>query len=153
MYFFFRRKAVDFFSPQQKSLITNAIQQAETNTSGEIRVFIESKCAYVNAIDRAKELFEQLNMYHTADRNAVLVYIAIKHRQLAIWADEGIHQQLGSSFWQQQVNTMIYHFNSNDYAEGIASIVTDIGTALTQHFPYDKVNDVNELPNDIVFGK
>ncbi len=152
MFNWFNKKAADFFSIQEKELIVNAVKTAELQTSGEVRVYIESKCLFVNPLDRARELFEQLNMYNTAERNAVLVYIAMKHRQLAVFGDDGIYQKTGASFWNEQVTTMLHHFNSSDYAEGIAEVVLKIGKALQQHFPYDAVNDVNELPDDIVFG-
>jgi len=84
MFNWFRNNAEDYFTPHQKDVIVAAIKQAEKQTSGEVRVFIESKCQYVNAIDRAKELFEKLDMHKTEQRNAVIVYVALKHRQLAI---------------------------------------------------------------------
>ena len=152
MFSLFNKKTEDFFAPHEKQTITAAIKQAEKRTSGEVRVFIESKCNYVNAIDRAKELFEKLDMYKTENRNAVLVYVALKHRQLAVFADDGIYEKTGNSFWLQQVQTMLRHFNTEDYADGIAQVVSHIGEALHQHFPYQK-NDINELSDDIVFGK
>ena len=39
------------------------------------------------------------------------------------------------------------------YAQGLAQIVTEIGDVLRQYFPYDKDNDKNELPDEIVFGR
>jgi hypothetical protein len=48
MFNFFRKKATDFFSSEEKELITSSIQHAEKQTSGEVRVFIESKCTYVS---------------------------------------------------------------------------------------------------------
>jgi uncharacterized membrane protein len=115
-------------------------------------VFIESKCSYVNAIDRAKELFDKLDMHKTEERNAVIVYVAIKHRQLAIFGDAGIYEKVGQKFWDEQLKQMLQYFNREDFVEGIATVVSEIGEALHQHFPYQK-NDVNELPDDIVFGK
>lgn len=149
----FRKKAVNFFSKEEKELVVSAIQSAERSTSGEVRVYIESKCSFVNPIDRAIEIFGQLQMHTTAQRNAVLVYVAIKDRQLAVFGDEGIHQKVGNAFWNDAVKKMLQQFNSQNYAQGIANIVTEIGEALQQHFPYDAATDTNELPDDIVFGK
>lgn len=152
MFHWFRHKAEDYFTAHQKAIIVNAIKEAELKTSGEVRVFIESKCQYVNAIDRAIDLFEKLDMHKTEERNAVIVYIALKHRQLAIYGDEGIYKKTGIEFWKTQLNNMLSHFNKQDYVEGIAAVVKEIGKALQTHFPYQK-NDINELPDDIVFGK
>ena len=152
MFNWFNKKATDFFSIQEKELIVNAVKTAELQTSGEVRVYIESKCLFVDPLDRAKEIFEQLNMHNTAERNAVLVYIAMKHRQLAVFGDKGIYEKTGISFWNEQVATMLHHFNSSDYAEGISEVVLKIGTALKTYFPYNAISDSNELPDDIVFG-
>jgi uncharacterized membrane protein len=149
---FFQRKETEFFSEQEKELIVSAIKAAELRTSGEIRLYVESKCEYVDAIDRAIEIFTALKMHETADRNAVLVYIALKDHQLAIFGDEGIHQKVGTQFWNAEVAKMLKHFNKSNYAEGIAEVVKDVGEVLVHHFPYDRTTDKNELPDDIVFG-
>jgi uncharacterized membrane protein len=151
--FNFWRKTIHFFSPEEREKIVEAIRHAEMQTSGEIRVFVESHCRFVDPIDRAVELFGGLHMEKTSDRNGVLVYVAMKDRQLAIFGDEGIHRKVGDKFWTAEVQKMINQFNSANYAEGIAEIIKEIGDALRYHFPYDKLNDKNELPDDIVFGK
>lgn len=149
----FSKRPERYFSAEEKQRIVAAIQHAERRTSGELRVFIESRCRFVDPLRRAHEIFGGLKMYETAVRNAVLVYIAMKDRQLAIYGDEGVHQRVGAAFWNQEVQQMLQHFNKNNYTEGIVQIVTEIGEALAQHFPYDEQTDKNELPDDIVFGK
>jgi uncharacterized membrane protein len=147
----FRRK--EFFTDEEKQTIVDAVRIAEQRTSGEVRVFVESRCRYVNAIDRAVEIFENLQMQNTELRNATLVYVAIKDRQLAVFGDEGIHQKVGNEYWANQVMKMINAFNRDNIAEGIRQCVLNIGEALATHFPYDRNTDKNELPDDIVFGK
>lgn len=138
---------------EENHLIVKAIRQAEKRTSGEVRVFVESRCRYMDAIDRAAELFFSLKMEKTEDRNAVLVYVAMKDKQLAVFADEGIYKRTGQDYWQKVVNEMISTFNKDNYGRGIAECVIQIGDALTTHFPYDSDTDKNELPDQIVFGK
>jgi uncharacterized membrane protein len=147
----FRKKHI--FNEEETKLITNAIRGAEQRTSGEVRVFAESHCRWVDAIDRAAELFFMLQMEKTAERNAVLVYVAIKDRQLAVFGDEGIHRKVGTPYWDKVVHEMLSSFNKHNYAEGIAHCVEQVGEALYKHFPYNKDIDKNELPDDIVFGR
>jgi len=147
----FKRK--EFFTDEEKQSIVDAVRVAEQRTSGEVRVFVESHCRYVNAIDRAVEIFENLQMQRTELRNATLVYVAIKDRQLAVFGDEGIHQKVGNEYWANEVVKMINAFNRDNIAEGIRQCVLNIGEALAMHFPYDRGTDKNELPDDIVFGK
>ena len=147
------KKQKDFFSAEEKERILQAIQEAEQRTSGEIRIFIENRCRYVDALDRAKELFFQLAMDKTAERNATLIYVAVKDRQAAVFGDEGIHQKVGLKYWEDEVNKMMVCFKRADLADGIMQCATDIGEVLYQHFPYDRKTDKNELPDDIVFGR
>ncbi len=147
----FRRKA--FFTQPQTDKIVAAIKEAEKQTSGEVRLFVESRCRFVDPMDRAAEIFWSLKMDKTDQRNAVLVYIAIKDKQLAVMGDEGIHRKVGEEFWKQTVAKMLSHFKTESYVEGLVHAVNDIGEALQSHFPYDKNTDKNELPDDIVFGK
>lgn len=149
----FKRKPENYFSEEEKQVVMDAVKQAELRTSGEIRVYVESHCRFVDPVMRSRELFQSLKMYETAARNAVLIYVAMKDRQLAVYGDEGIHAKVGDIFWNQQVQQMLQHFNKSNYALGIATMAKAIGEALQAHFPYDAATDVNELPDDIVFGK
>ena len=147
------RKKKHFFTEAEEAEITSAVREAERRTSGEVRIFVESHCKYMDAIDRAAEIFFQLKMEKTHDRNAVLLYIAVKDRQLALFGDEGIHARVGTGFWNREVAMMISEFDRVNLAAGIKACVEDIGESLHHHFPYDKDTDKNELPDDIVFGK
>ena len=107
----------------------------------------------MDPLDRAVEVFASLKMNQVAARNAVLVYVATKDRQLALFGDQGIHEKVGDQFWNEKVKLVLSHFNRKNYAEGLSHIVTEIGEVLGQYFPYDKDNEKNELPDDIVFGR
>ncbi|HET9056980.1 MAG TPA: TPM domain-containing protein [Chitinophagaceae bacterium] len=147
---FFKKK--EFFSPEDHARIAEAIRNAEQKTSGEIRVFVENRCRFINPLHRAAEVFYGLKMEHTRHRNGVLLYIAMKDRQLAIYGDEGIHNKLGNTYWNNEVKKILSHFNNNNYVQGITDVVTDIGNSLRQFFPYED-GDRNELPDDIIIGK
>jgi uncharacterized membrane protein len=151
--FNFFKKAERFFSDEERKQIVQSIQLAEQQTSGEIRLFVESRCRFVDAVDRAQELFFNLKMYETQDRNAVLVYLAIKDKQIAIFADEGIHKKLGNEFWENEINIILKSFKNKQFVDGINGMIGDIGEALKKEFPYNRKNDINELSDDIIFGK
>ena len=145
-------KKKTFFSREEEERMVQAIRFAEKQTSGEIRLFVESHCSFLNPIDRAKELFAELNMAATKDRNAVLLYFAMKDRQMAIWGDEGIHQKLGQEFWNKKVALILEDFKKENFTLGICKMITDVGDALKTNFPYTS-EDKNELDDNIVFGK
>jgi uncharacterized membrane protein len=145
------QKKKEYFTAEQQQQMVDAIQKAEKHTSGEVRVFIESKCKYVNSVDRAQEIFFNLKMEKTHDRNAVLLYLAMEDHQIALFADEGIYQRLGKEYWTTEVKKIIAAFRKDDYTTGICTVVTDIGNALKEQFPYE-TTDKNELPDEIIFG-
>jgi uncharacterized membrane protein len=149
---FFKRET-HFFSSEEEKRIMHAIEEAEKNSSGEIRLFVESHCEYMDPIRRAKELFAELHMHETSLHNGVLIYIAMKDRQLAIFGDAGIHERVGSDYWAEEVRKMIDAFKKQSYVDGICGIISDIGSALSTNFPFDPSSDRNELSNQIVFGK
>ncbi|RYF85080.1 MAG: TPM domain-containing protein [Chitinophagaceae bacterium] len=141
------------FTAEETQRIVSAIRTSEQKTSGEIRVFIEAKNTYVSPMDRAVEVFAHLKMEQTDHRNGVLLYIAHKHHEVALFADEGIYQKAGAEFWNKEVTNMIANFRDNHLPEGIIQCVLDVGEALAAAFPYIPTEDKNELPDDIVFGK
>ena len=143
----------NFFSEEEKKLIVDAVKEAEQQTSGEIRVYVESRCRFVDPLDRAAEVFTLLHMGKTAGHNAVLLYFAVKDRQMAIFGDQGIHEKVGEVFWQKQVSQILSRFQREHFAAAIAGVIKEIGDALKTHFPYDRQTDINELPDDIVFGR
>ena len=151
MFRLFKKK--EFFSNEENDKIVAAIRNAEKCTSGEVRVFVESRCRFIDPLDRAKEIFSELKMENTEDRNAVLLYIALKDRQLAVYADSGIHKKVGTQFWEEAVNSILLHFDKENYANGIVHCVTEIGHALEENFPYNNDTDKNELPDEIIFGR
>ncbi|NBO49657.1 MAG: TPM domain-containing protein [Chitinophagia bacterium] len=132
--------------------MVQAIRFAEKQTSGEVRLFVESHCSYIQPIDRAKELFAELKMTATKDRNGVLLYFAMKDRQMAIWGDEGIHQKMGQGFWEKEVAKILADFKKEHFVEGICNMIQAVGEALKKNFPYAS-DDKNELDDTIVFGK
>ena len=150
---FLKPKQQKFFSPEEEQKIVDTIRDAEKQTSGEIRLYIETKCRFVDPLHRAAEIFLQLKMNETANHNAVLVYVATEHKQLAVFGDEGIYNKTGQEFWNNSVRIMLNEFKKENYVEGLVDVIEKIGYSLHTHFPYDAATDKNELPDDIVFGK
>jgi len=148
---FFNKKSL--LSANDNKRIVEAIKSTEQLTSGEIRVYIESRNPLVSTIERASEIFFKMHMQETAKRNAVLLYLAVKDKEVALFGDEGIHQQVGHEFWNQQVSQMLSLFKENNVADGIVKCIAEVGNALIEKFPYNSAEDKNELPDDIIFGK
>ena len=131
----------------ENDLIVTAIQKAEIQTSGEIRVHIDQKCAS-DPVKRAVQVFEKLGMHKTDLRNGVLIYVSFSDRKLAIIGDQGIDSVVPADFWMSTKDKMIHHFKENRFADGIIAAITEAGEQLKRFFPYME-NDENELSNEI----
>lgn len=144
-------KPSEFFTKEQKKQITEAIKEAELNTSGEIRLHVEKRCK-IDVMDRAAYIFDKLNMQKTEKRNGVLFYLSLEDRKFAILGDAGINAVTPDNFWDEIKDTILEHFKENKYTEGLVKGIKMAGDALKEYFPYQS-DDVNELSNEISYGK
>src|SRR5262249_48936810 len=127
--------------------IVAAIREAESRTSGEIRVHV-TRHKPVHLQERAKRRFELLGMTKTAHRNGILIYIAPKVRQFQILGDSGIHEKCGDDSWKEPAAEIESHFRKGDFTEGIVRGIAKVGDVLAAHFPH-AAGDVNELPDEV----
>lgn len=137
------------FSKEQEQILLEAIRKAELQTSGEIRVHIDS-ASIDEPLVRAKQMFAKLKMHQTELRNGILFYINFKERKFAVWGDEGIHQKVPDNFWDEISATAIEHFKKDEIIIGLVKCITMCGDQLKQYFPISD-NDKNELKNDISY--
>lgn len=141
----------NLFDSIAKEKIVSAIQQAEQDTSGEIRVHVENHCSKKEVLDRATEVFAQLKMHKTELRNGVLFYLAVKDRKFAILGDAGINAVVPSDFWDAVKVEVLHNFKQDKFVEGLVNGIIMAGLQLKKHFPY-QIDDINELSDDISFG-
>lgn len=140
----------NLFSNEEKNSIINAIKKAETNTSAEIKVHIESRCKK-ETLDRAAEVFDMLEMQKTKLRNGILIYVAINSKKCAILGDAGINMVVPDGFWDDCYSILKENFSKEDYSKGIATVIEKCGEVFSHYFKYTS-DDVNELSDDISFG-
>jgi uncharacterized membrane protein len=143
-------EASSFLTKEQNAHILSAIREAEGETSGEIRVHMETTLKG-DVLDRAAWIFKKLNMHNTAERNGVLFYLAVESRKFAIIGDAGINAKVPEGFWDNIKAAMEKEFREGNYTEGLAKGIVMAGLQLKEHFPC-KRDDVNELPDDISYG-
>lgn len=140
---------MDIFNSEEQEHISHAIGLAEANTSGEIRVCIERTCEQ-DVLERAASCFNKLGMHKTNLHNGVLVYLSVDDHKFAIIGDTGINSKVEEGFWDTTKEKMLAHFQSGDLVNGLIAGITCAGEKLKILFP-SAHDDVNELPNDIVF--
>ena len=139
-----------FLTADQQQIVVDAVRMAEKDTSGEIRIHIESRCKG-NPVERAEKVFGKLGMHRTERRNGVLIYLACDSKVFAIVGDKGINDIVPDDFWNEISSMMGREFREGRFAEGLAQAVRMVGEKLKEFFPYQQ-DDVNEQPDEISFG-
>lgn len=140
-----------FLSDEQEQAVVDSITAAELKTSGEIRLHIENRCKG-GAQKRAQQVFSDLKMTQTKDRNGILIYIALLDHKLCIWGDEGFHAKVGQSFWDSEMAQLVSAFKEKQFKEGLIALISKMGIKLSDLFPFQS-DDTNELDNSISFNK
>lgn len=144
-------EAAAIFTPEVLRKIEESIRTAESQTSGEIRLHVEDVC-HVDPVERAIELFEDLKMHETKERNGVLFYIAVASRKFAVIGDQRIHNNVGEKYWKEILDEVNDYLKQGNIADGLAAGIVHVGKELSQYFPL-QANDKNELSNEITFGR
>lgn len=139
-------------SSEEQEKIVHAISLAENMTSGEIRIVVENTVGDDDVMKKAANYFDELEMYNTVSRNGVLIYLAIADHRFAIIGDEGINKRVEPDFWECTKDEMLVFFRRGDFAGGLVAGIKQAGSRLKHYFPRQE-DDINELPNDIYFGK
>jgi uncharacterized membrane protein len=141
-----------FLTSAQNEALLAAIRQAEVTTSGEIRVHLEDTCSTPEPLDRAAQVFGELNMHKTAARNGVLFYLAWKSRQFAVVGDSAINAAVPDDFWETTKEAVLEQFRYENYVLGLERGIKMVGEQLQRYFPYNAATDQNELDDSISFG-
>jgi uncharacterized membrane protein len=141
----------ELLTEEQEQRIIEAINKAEKQTSGEIRVHIEHHCNR-EPLEQAARIFHELGMDQTKLENGILIYIASEDHKAAVYAGKGIHEQVEDGFWSEVLNTLIEYFKQDDYEKGIEVAVYKVGKKLQELFPYHQKGNINELSNEISYN-
>jgi len=140
----------EFLSKLEHDRIVAAIRDAESKTSGQIRVYIQRGKLDIDPLIAAQKKFHRLGMHQTPERNAVLIFVAPRAHKFAVVGDKAIHEKCGESFWQRLVDRMREHFRNEKFTDAVVDAIEEAGRALVDHFP--KRPTSTKLPDEIVQG-
>ena len=124
---------LDFFTKLEEEEIIFAIQNAEVDSSGQVRVHIDNVCEG-EVTERAYEVFNEIGMQKTKLRNGVLFYLAVKNRKFAIIADDGIKAAVADDFWDEIKHLLLNYFREEEFAEGLTEAIIKAGEQLHKYF-------------------
>ncbi|MBI2159156.1 MAG: TPM domain-containing protein [Candidatus Rokubacteria bacterium] len=143
-----------FLSEADFDAIAQAIEEAESRTSAEIRVHLERRVPRrlfrrtPDPLTRARHVFARLGMHTTAARNGVLIYLAVSDRKLAVVGDEGIHARVGDQHWDGVRDRMIEKLRAGAARDALLGAIGEVGRELAVHYP-PRRGDVNELGDEV----
>ncbi|MBK8981959.1 MAG: TPM domain-containing protein [Ignavibacteria bacterium] len=141
-----------YLSDDDLDTIVKKIYEAESKTSGEIRLSIKTKRGYREKDLSPRKLaiaeFLNLRMNETRDKTGVLFYILFDEHRYEIIADSGINSKITDQEWNSLTADITEYFKNEKYLEGILFVIEKIGNKLTEEFPI-KSGDINELPNEV----
>lgn len=138
----------EFLSQLEHDRIVQAIRDAESKTSGEIRVFIQRGKLSGDPVLAAQKKFQRLGMDKTTERNAVLIFVAPRAHKFAVVGDKAIHEKCGEHLWQLLADRMREHFQTEKFNHALVEAIEETGKALAAHFP--KRSTSTELPDEVI---
>lgn len=145
----------NYLSDSELDDIVKKISQAESKTSGEIRLSIKTKRGYRENGISPRELaiaeFYNLEMHKTKDKTGVLFFILFDEHKFEIIADEGINSKIEDSEWKTFSEKISDLFRQEKYSEGIKFVIDRIGERLADEFPIQR-DDKNELSNEVIIS-
>src|SRR5881275_3704848 len=139
----------EFLSKLEHDRIVQAIREAESKTSSQIRVYVQRGKLSADPLIAAQKKFHRLGMHKTHERNAVLIFVAPRAHKFAVVGDKAIHEKCGNEFWQRIVDGMRSHFQNEKFSHALVEAIREIGKLLAAHFPKTSGN-ANELPDDVL---
>ncbi len=140
-----------FLSKLEHDRIVQTIREAESKTSGEIRVFVQRGKLKSDPLAAAQKKFRQLHMHKTRESNAVLIFVVPRAHKFAVVGDKAIHEKCGDEFWQRVVTRMRTHFQNENFSDALVEAIKEIGSVMASHFP-KTLGNANELPDDVIEG-
>ncbi len=136
-------------SPADLDRLHAKITAAERVTSAELRVIL-TRSSWLGIKNKARTLFAKYGLDKTAQRNAVMILIDTRSRELLIYGDEGVDSRVEPTFWDDVRDAMIEELHAGRLSDGLATGIRMVGERLSVLFPAEAA-DRNEIENDLIF--
>ncbi len=143
------------FPPTTLRAIREAITLSERRHSGQVRFAVEGALHGMRLLrgqspyQRALEVFANLHLWDTEQRNGVLIYLLLADRAVEIIVDRGAHHRAESAHWHHICREMQTQFRDGHYLEGVVGGIEAVTAFMAVHFPPTAKPD-RELPDEPV---
>jgi uncharacterized membrane protein len=99
-----------------------------------------------SARERALEVFTELRVWDTIERNGVLIYVLLAERDVEIVADSGFDDRVSNAEWQRVCTLIERDFAAGRWRDGVLNGIEAATVLLAREFPAAERNR-NEQPN------
>lgn len=137
-------------SREELDRLSARIAAAEQLTSAELCVVI-TRSSWLGIKNKARRLFRKYGLHETAQRNAVMILVDTRSRELLIYGDDGVHQRVEEAFWSDVRDAMVEELRAGRLADSLAIGIRLVGEKLALLFP-PEAKDRNEIARDVIFA-
>ncbi|MDE1170261.1 MAG: TPM domain-containing protein [Verrucomicrobium sp.] len=123
-----------FLAKIDHAAVLAALAAAEAGTTGHVRVYVSPR-PEPDALEAARRHFLRFGLFHHAQRNAVLLFVAPRSRTYAVLGDEAVHAQAGTAAWEAIGAAAAARFREGDFTGGLVAAIGKAGEVLKAHFP------------------
>ena len=99
-----------------------------------------------SARERALEVFAELGVWNTRERNGVLIYVLLAERDVEIVADRGFDGRVSNDEWQRICTLIERELAAGRWRDGILVGIEAATVLLHARIPRDG-RDINEQQN------
>jgi uncharacterized membrane protein len=131
------------------------IGAGEARHIGELRFVVEGALSGAplykgqSSRERAIDVFSELRIWDTDERNGVLIYLLMADRSVEIVADRGVNAKAGEAEWTRICGNMERVFREGRYEQGAVEGIQAVSALLAAHFPANGGGH-NELSDKVV---
>jgi uncharacterized membrane protein len=128
------------FPSHALTAIEDAVEASETHHRAEIRVAIEvaldlrTLWRVRTPRERALEVFGELGVWNTSERNGVLIYVLLAERDVEIVADRGFDGRVTDAEWRAVCEAIEREFAQGRWRDGVLRGIEATTQLLTREF-------------------
>lgn len=115
--------------------LTEILREATDGCTGQLHVYFSKRRFEEDPFSSATEVFSELGLQRTQDRNSVLIYMNMQKKQFAIVTDIGLQQKTLPDYWKELSKKFQASLCSIPTDIALEEVVKDIGQVMKKNFP------------------
>ena len=121
------------------------IPAAKRRFTGQVRLTLATH-------RRAMQAFVEKEVFSTRERTGILLFVSLLEHRIEVVGDAGINAKVDMDDWIGVVATIQQHMKAGQLAEGLVQGIHQCGHLLEKAGVAIRLDDTNELADDVSFG-